>query len=549
MKKIFTTLFVFASFVNVANAQLYVDGDVNKDGKVSLADLPKLISMINGTELVGTPESLIAGTWRSADGAVITLKQDGTTDYNGACKFKYNNTEKTITFFDSNNSIVDLMNVKEANSAYLRVKSIGQTSDKVYYTSKLFAESIQLSESAISLDYNESFRLNTTIKPETAFKPSCLWSSSDESIATVDQTGLVTGVKYGTVYITASVDNISEVNATCTVSVNPLLVSSIQLSESELEMHPNNTATLSYTIQPQNATNLNIKWISEDESIATVENGIVTAKSAGTTTIYAIAIDGSGVKGTCNVDVVENRHKGHVYVDLGTGVKWATCNLGANSPEEYGNYYAWGETSAYGEAPSEYPSSFNGTQNSDYMSLTEKSTYDWTTYKYCLRNYGNLTKYNHFSSYGPVDNKRTLDSVDDAAQVKWGGDWRMPTQLEMDALVKGCYWEWVTSYNGKNVRGYVVYKAKSDSDRGKYSYKKPILDATYTLSDPHIFIPAAGRCQTGVVILSGQQCEYWSSSLYYESSRFAHSFMLYDNYNSCGHEDRCYGLSVRAVCP
>lgn len=89
---------------------------------------------------------------------------------------------------------------------------------------------------------------------------------------------------------------------------------------------------------------------------------------------------------------------GKDLVDLGLSVKWATCNVGANTPEEYGDYFAWGET-----RPKDY--------------------YNWGTYKYCNGYYNTMTKYCTNSSYGKVDNKTTLELEDDAAYINWGGSW------------------------------------------------------------------------------------------------------------------------------
>ncbi|MBQ5370375.1 MAG: T9SS C-terminal target domain-containing protein, partial [Bacteroidaceae bacterium] len=119
---------------------------------------------------------------------------------------------------------------------------------------------------------------------------------------------------------------------------------------------------------------------------------------------------------------------GHEYVDLGLSVKWATCNVGADSPEDYGDYFAWGETSP-------------------------KSTYDWSTYKWCKGAYDNLTKYNTNSGFGTVDNKNQLDLSDDAARANWGGSWRMPTDEEFIELGEKCSWK-RTTQNG--VKGYKV---------------------------------------------------------------------------------------------
>ena len=114
-----------------------------------------------------------------------------------------------------------------------------------------------------------------------------------------------------------------------------------------------------------------------------------------------------------------NSHKGHEYVDLGLSVKWATCNVGATTPEGYGDYFAWGETQP-------------------------KTTYNWSTYKYCNGSYYTLTKYCVDYSYGTVDNKTTLELTDDAARVNWGGKWRMPTKAEYNELKNSsnCTWTW-----------------------------------------------------------------------------------------------------------
>lgn len=118
----------------------------------------------------------------------------------------------------------------------------------------------------------------------------------------------------------------------------------------------------------------------------------------------------------------------HEYVDLGLSVKWATCNIGANKPEEAGYYFAWGETKP-------------------------KAIYDLTTHKWCNGTPYSYTKYCLSSTYGTVDNKKNLESLDDAAVVNWGGNWRMPTYAELKELYEQCSWIYVTQ-NG--VKGYRV---------------------------------------------------------------------------------------------
>ena len=195
-----------------------------------------------------------------------------------------------------------------------------------------------------------------------------------------------------------------------------------------------------------------------------------------------------------------NTENGHEYVDLGLSVKWATCNVGATKPEEYGDYFAWGETQP-------------------------KSTYDWSTYKYCNGSETTLSKYNNSSSYGTVDNKTILENTDDAATANWGGAWRMPTKAEQDELENNCTWTW-TEIN--SVKGYKVTSNKNGNS---------------------IFFPAAGYLHASNLYKKGYGL-YWSSSLYTDNSRHAYNMGFssdsvdWDNYSS-----RYYGQSVRPVCP
>ena len=196
---------------------------------------------------------------------------------------------------------------------------------------------------------------------------------------------------------------------------------------------------------------------------------------------------------------VKVNYNGHEYVDLGlpSGLKWATCNIGANSPEEYGGYYAWGETE-------------------------EKSNYDWSTYKWCNGSENTMTKYCTNSYNGTVDNKTVLDPEDDIAHVKWGGSWRMPTKKEQDELRNKCVWTW-TAQNGVN--GYRVTAPNGNS----------------------IFLPAAG-CRVGTdVNYRGCDGGYWSSSLSSNGSYGANFLYFYVSFYDWYDGYRYGGQSVRPV--
>ena len=210
-------------------------------------------------------------------------------------------------------------------------------------------------------------------------------------------------------------------------------------------------------------------------------------------------------------------------VDLGLSVKWATCNVGASKPEEYGDYFAWGETEPYYNGDSQNPTGWKSGKSSGYW---------WSSYKYCKGGPTTMTKYCNNSSYGFIgftDSKTVLDPEDDVAHVNWGGDWRMPTKAEFDELrnTSNCTWTW-TTVNGVN--GYKVVSKKSGYE-GNY-----------------IFLPAAGYRLGTSLDGVGSYGRYWSSSLYtdYPIGAYVLSFNL--AYYDKGNGARYAGLSVRPVC-
>ena len=199
-------------------------------------------------------------------------------------------------------------------------------------------------------------------------------------------------------------------------------------------------------------------------------------------------------------DSISNTTNDHEYVDLGLSVKWATCNVGANKPEECGDYFAWGETE-----PKEY--------------------YDWSTYKWRNDSNTTLTKYNISSDYGTVDNKTTLDLSDDAARANWGGSWRMPTSAEQDELRNNCTWTWTTQ---SGVNGYKVTSDKNGKS---------------------IFLPAAGFRRDSSLSNTGSNGCYWSSSLLPGLTLHAWGVDFCSDLVGRRNLDRGSGYSVRPVCP
>lgn len=200
---------------------------------------------------------------------------------------------------------------------------------------------------------------------------------------------------------------------------------------------------------------------------------------------------------------VSGRVGEYTFVDLGlpSGIKWATYNVGASKPTEYGDYFAWGETES-------------------------KSKYIWENYKWCEDDYNSLTKYCVNSSNGKVDGLKTLLSEDDAATVYWGAGWRMPTSTEQQELLAGCDWEWEDSFNGSCISGQV---------------------GTSKTNGNTIFLPAAGYCYGDVIANKDLEGNYWSSSTYDRDSNDAYHICVYITYLDCHFTSRFYANTVRAV--
>ena len=160
---------------------------------------------------------------------------------------------------------------------------------------------------------------------------------------------------------------------------------------------------------------------------------------------------------------------GYEYVDLGlpSGNLWATMNVGADSPEDYGDYFAWGE-------------------------IYSKDNYDWFTYKYSQGSSITLTKYvtetidDWGYSFGYVDNVMELESNDDVAIQRWGGDWRIPTVYDLDELYNYCSWQ----YN-EIIGGYLLTGPNGNS----------------------IYLPAAGYYSDDLISGQGEYGSYWTKSL------------------------------------
>ena len=310
---------------------------------------------------------------------------------------------------------------------------------------------------------------------------------------------------------TSSVSNITETSAKCggTVTASGYSVGACGLCYSEL---PNPTIN-SYITSDQVGTGTFTSTMSGLEpgtkyyvrAYATTSSGTLYGEQKEFTTLGDNNggdddddDDNGGGNGDDDDEPTTGTINGHEWVDLGlpSGLKWATCNVGASSPEDYGNYYAWGET-------------------------TTKSTYTEDN----SLTYG-LSK-SQLQSQGYIDGSGNLTPSHDAATANWGGSWRMPTETELIELRDKCTWTWTTQngVNGCKVMG-------PNGNR--------------------IFLPAAGF-RTGTSLHNdGNSGEYWSSTPYdgghdgygYDD---AYDLRFYDDSEYVASDYRVYGMTVRPI--
>ena len=216
--------------------------------------------------------------------------------------------------------------------------------------------------------------------------------------------------------------------------------------------------------------------------------------------------------------------QGHEYVDLGLSVLWASCNIGSNSPEEYGDYYAWGETytkSSYNKMTYKFAGETLGATNLPTIDAQIKAMLDYTKYL------GEENKQN------PNDVK--LDIADDVANAQWGNPWRMPTMNEISELVDSCNWE------VGEIKGIKGYWAISKVNGNK------------------VFFPLAGYIYDDVVSDVGKSGKYWASEL--RKDMCFEAYQIWISYEDDSAEMRKKssvflsddgfrenGRSVRAVC-
>ncbi len=428
MKKLsFSLLLCLLCLTTGLKAQSLLNGDVNSDGVLTVGDVSKTVNMLLGKETQTyfdlaafsyfVDNTAVVGKWYRQGDTAVTFNADGTTDWSTGYTYKFRPVHGTILIIDNNKVPVKTLVVDDLTENYLLVVDYATQQYTFYTKNETLASSISLSKSSVTLNPADTQQLTATVHPSSALG-SVVWSSSNTSVATVD------------------------------------------------------------------------------------DNGLVTAVSAGTCNITCAAIDGSCTTATCTVrvtnDVIE-------YIDLGlpSGTLWATCNVGASSPEQFGNYFAWGETTGYNEG---------------------KVNFLWTNYAHCNGSWDTFTKYCWDSTRGQdgyTDTLTELELCDDAAYVNWGSNWRMPSRTQFEELINSTYTT-VTSTTQNGVTGKLITSKQNGNS---------------------IFLPAAGY-YGATTHYSTSKCVYWTNTL--DTSDYTYRAYYYND-SSLGATYRLDGKSVRPV--
>ena len=259
----------------------------------------------------------------------------------------------------------------------------------------------------------------------------------------------------------------SEQSVRMVIPISDSEITGIRVDKENITISQHTTARLNVMADGRCNVNSASTWKSSDENVVSVmDDGLIVAKKPGECVITVTAF---GKDAKCTVNVTPHEME---FVDLGLGVLWATCNLGADNPSDYGDYYAWAE-------------------------IETKDYYNWSSYRYFstaseFRAY--VDKYTTDGSVGfllKADNLDRLEDMDDVASVLSGGEWHMPTAQDFEELRKNCSWETVT------VKGVKGLEIKSNVP----GYK-----------DKKIFIPFAGCMIDGQAEGLGQKYYLWSST-------------------------------------
>ena len=443
----------------------------------------------------------IVGTWYKTKSETITFNEDGTTNYLAGATYEFLPYQGTLIINNAEGKLTKLLRVPKVTKDYIVLSEWGGETF-AFLTAEQpvqLVTGITVNPPSLSLDVNETSALAVTVLPADADNKEVEWASSDEAVAVVgDFFGTITVMAkgYGTCTITATAKDDSGVKGECQVKVAKL-ATGITVSPATLTLEVGKTQTLTATIQPADATDKSVTWTSSNTSIATVStSGKVTAKAAGSCTITATTKDGSGLKATCQLTVVQpvtgiTLSSSSLSLEVGKtqtltatiqpadatdkSVTWTSSNTTVATVSTSGKVTAKAvgtctvtcaaqdgsgvkaeckvtvkQTGINGHAFVEIGGLKWATMN--VGATTVAGSYatcygDYFAWGETEPRYISITRTaadaatiicNYGYSSNPTYAENTLDAAHDAATANWGSTWRMPTKEEFHALAKAC---------------------------------------------------------------------------------------------------------------
>ncbi len=366
-----------------------------------------------------------------------------------------NATDKTVTWSSSNTSVATVSNgtvtAKAVGTATITASAGGKSATCNVTVTPVLVNSITLNQSSANVNVGGTVSLTATVAPNNAADKAVTWSSSDAAVATVSNSGVVTGVKAGTATITATAHDGSGVKATCAVTVSNIAVTSVTLDKTSLSLVNGASSSLTATVNPANATDKTVTWSSSNTSVATVSNGTVTAKAVGTATITASA---GGKSATCTVTVsipvtgvsldktIASVHTGNRLSLNATlipsnatnkNVTWASSNTSVATVNANG----FVTPVAAGSTTITVKTEDGSKTKSCVVTVIEQSlaAVDMGVSVY----WANM----NLGASSEVCVGTRYDNGEDCATLVNGSKWRTPTKAEWEELVANCTIEWI----------------------------------------------------------------------------------------------------------
>ena len=229
-----------------------------------------------------------------ADDASIYKNLKWTSSDTNVASVSYSSTDKTKA----------TVTARSAGTAVIRFSISDDEYVDCNITVKQRVTSLRINRDKTTIYAGDTLQVTSTASPATASNQEVIWTSSDESVASIDKDGLITALDRGTTVITATAVDGSEKTTSFTLTVKKY-VSAITLDKEKLTLYVGERGTVKQTVLPEDANDRNVIWQSSDPGVATVSNGTITGVKAGTTTITCTARDGSNISKTCEVTVIQ----------------------------------------------------------------------------------------------------------------------------------------------------------------------------------------------------------------------------------------------------